>query len=303
MLRFAPIRLALLFACCLWTAPAVIAADDGGDAQKTKHLLRYQLKPGQEIHFEVEHLAKTKTRIRGTEELSNVRTVSTKVWRVVDVNDKGEMTFEHLVADVEMSQQHGEGDEMRWSSNSDQQPPAVFRPVAAQLGKVIAQVRINGRGQELDRQDDVGTKADLGMGGLTLPLPEEAIAEGSRWSVPREIRTRAADGKIKVIEIRELYTLEKVQTGVATISVRSEPLTVIDDAKTKSQVVQQLSNGTIRFDVDAGRLISKQLDWDETVVGFEGAESLMEYRARLTETLIEHPEQRAAKKPQATERQ
>ncbi len=72
-------------------------------------------------------------------------------------------------------------------------------------------------------------------------------------------------------------------------------LTPIDEESIKAQLVQQLSNGTIRFDVDAGRVLSKQLDWDETVVGFQGANSLMEYRARLTETLVKEPVRTAKK--------
>lgn len=92
---------------------------------------------------------------------------------------------------------------------------------------------------------------------------------------------------VKPFKIRELYTLEKVKSGVATISIKSEPLTPIDEESVRAQVVQQLSNGTIKFDLDAGHMISKELAWDETVVGFQGPNSLMEYRARMTEELID----------------
>ena len=62
----------------------------------------------------------------------------------------------------------------------------------------------------------------------------------------------------------------------------------VDDVRLlRAQVVQQINNGEIRFDLDNGRMLSKQLDWDETIVGFQGANSLMEYRARLTERLVD----------------
>jgi hypothetical protein len=122
-----------------------------------------------------------------------------------------------------------------------------------------------------------------------LALPEEALAIGTSWSVPREIKVRDPEGKIKEIKVRDSFTLEKVQTGVATIRVRTEVLTPIEAASVKAQIVQQLSNGTIKFDVDAGRVLSKELDWDETVVGFQGENSLMEYRARVTEKLLDGP--------------
>lgn len=260
-------------------------------------LLRYQLSEGEKIRYEVEHLAKTKTKMRGVEDLSNVRTVSTKVWRVLDISKEGHFTFDHYIESVAMSQQHGDQEPLTWDSNSGEDPPAIYRSVAEQLGKTIAQVRINHRGQEKERKGDIGTKTDLGMGGLTIPLPEEETKIGSSWSVPRQIRARRQDGEVKEIKVRELYTLEKISAGVATISVRSQPLTPISSAKIKSQVVQQLSDGTIKFDIDAGRMISKQLNWDETVVGFEGANSMMEYRARLTEKLIDAPSVAQTPKP------
>ncbi len=61
----------------------------------------------------------------------------------------------------------------------------------------------------------------------------------------------------------------------------------------KSQLIQQLSRGEIKFDIDAGRVISKRLDWDENVIGFSGADSNMKYLARFTETLVQAQTARA----------
>lgn len=260
------------------------AANQGESVlQKEKYLLRYQFTAGETVCYQVTHMAKTKTRIKGAEENAQVHTVSEKVWQISDVNDEGNMTFVHSVDSVELTQQTGTAAEIRWSSLSGEKPPIMFESVADQLNQPLSTVTINPRGQELARETHAGTEAQLGMGGLTIPLPEEAIAVGHAWSVPREIKARGETGEVKIIKARDTYTLEKVQTGVATLKVRSEILTPIEEASVKAQIIQQLSNGTIRFDLDAGRFLSKQLDWDETVVGFQGPNSLMEYRARLTE--------------------
>tara|TARA_R110002049_G_scaffold27321_2_gene94178 strand:+ start:354568 stop:355473 length:906 start_codon:yes stop_codon:yes gene_type:complete len=284
--------LAVMAATCLNVLNAERANAETGE----KHLLRYKLQTGDQLNYEVTHVAKTKTRIRGAEELSNVHTVSHRHWDIKTSTADGEATFDHVVDSVQMTQQQGDADEIRWDSTSGQEPPAVFGVVADRIGKVLSTVTVAANGKEIKREDNGGTKASLGMGNLTLTLPEKAIAIGESWSVPREIQTRAEDGTVKQIKIRELYTLEKVQTGVAVISLRSEPLTPIDDESVRAQVVQQLSNGQIRFDIDNGRLLSRQIDWDESVVGFSGANSLMEYRARLTEKLLDGV-QRTAKRP------
>jgi hypothetical protein len=66
----------------------------------------------------------------------------------------------------------------------------------------------------------------------------------------------------------------------------TQPLTPVNDPAIEAQLVQQLSKGTIKFDIDSGRLISKRLDWSEHVLGFRGAESSMRYDATWTEELV-----------------
>jgi len=285
-----------------WMMPltvGVASADDTdspkstGDAKATVSdeavLLRYQLAANETLRYEVTHVAKTKTRIRGAEEAAQVHTVSEKVWKVEAVTEDGGMKFMHSVDAVEMMQKSGQADEIRWSSRSGEAAPILFQAVAEQMKQPIATVTINPRGQETERQQHSGTEMQFGMGGLTIAFPEEPVTVGSSWSVPREIKARGEAGEVKRIKARDTFTLEKVQTGVATLQVRTEILTPIEAASIKAQIVQQLSNGTIRFDVDAGRVLNKQLDWDETVVGFQGPNSLIEYRARVTETLLDGP--------------
>lgn len=266
------------------------AEEPSGEA----YLLRYKLNSGEQLHYEVTHVAKTKTRIRGVEEISQVHTTSRRHWDVLAA-DNSEITFQHVLDSVEMTQQQGDDQELRWDSAGDEDAPAVFARIAEQIGRPLSTITVTPRGQEVKREDDAGTKTPLGMGSLTLAFPEDPVAVGSSWSVPLEVRARTEDGEVKTIKIRELYTLEKVQTGVAYLTVRSEPLTPINEESLRAQVVQQLSNGSIRFDIDNGRLLSKQLDWDETVVGFQGANSLMEYRAKFTERLLDGVERTARK--------
>lgn len=256
------------------------------DSEGETYLFRYDLSSGEQLHYEVTHVAKTKTRIRGAEEISQVHTVSQRHWDISKGN-ADEVTFDHVVDAVEMTQQQGDAEEVRWDSESGAEPPKIFERVAEQIGTTISTLTVTPRGQETKRENNGGTKASLGMGSLTIAFPEEPIGVGQSWSIPREVKTRTEDGEVKTIKIRELYTLEKVKTGVATLSVRSEPLTPLKDESVRAQVVQQMSNGEIRFDLDNGRMLSKQLDWDETIVGFQGANSLMEYRARLTERLVD----------------
>lgn len=287
------LTLGLCASLSLAQKPGQPAEDDGAPA----YLLRYKLKNGDTLHYNVTHVGETETRIQGKTERTRSRTVSTKVWHCVEVNKEGEMTFEHRVDSVELDQHVGEDVHLTWNSQSDAKPPQAFADVAQTLGKPLARLRINAQGQVKEREDFAGTRANLGMGELTIPLPKDPVRIGGRWIVPREIRVRNEDGEALKIKIRELYELEKVETGIATISIASQPLTPIDDNSVKAQIVQQLSNGNLKFDVQAGRLINKTLEWDETVVGFRGADSMLEYDARLVEEHVKSPATRTASRP------
>lgn len=251
-------------------------------AATEQYLLRHKLKPGEEVYSTVLHQAKTVTRIQGIDQASEARTLSEKVWKVMAVNPQGDMTFEYRIQHVEMSQTHGDEKEIRFDSRKDKTPPPIYKKVAESLGKPISTVVIDSTGKVLSRSDNKDAP-ELGMGDLVLTLPEEAFAIGGSWSVPRDTRVKLPDGTHKTIKIRETYELKKVQSGVATITIRSQPITPLDGPEVESQVMQQLSNGELKFDIDAGKLISKELNWDDSVVGFSGAESQLKYTARYRE--------------------
>ncbi|MDZ4850870.1 MAG: hypothetical protein SGI77_16410 [Pirellulaceae bacterium] len=266
------------------TLVSIVKRAPNSTASTEQFQLRYRLKPNAKIVSEVTHLAKTNTKINDEAQSSQSRSVSRKVWTVSKVDKNGDMTFVYQVDSVEMSQQIGDGEELRYNSATDAEPNAIFQKVAETIGKPIATITINDLGQVIERSDDA-VGSNLGMGEISVPLPEEAIDVGTQWETPREIRVRRTDGTPKVVKVRELYTLEKVSAGVAVISIRTEPLTPLTEPEVEAQALQQMSNGTIRFDLDAGKLISKKLEWDKTVVGFSGAGSVMDYSARLDEVV------------------
>lgn len=255
-------------------------------AGEERYLLRYKFEEGEIIRWKVVHMGTTETKIQGNAQSSKSRSASTKQWKVTAVDEAGNLTFTHSVTDVEMWQKLSDRPEVSYNSLTDTEVPPEYEHVASTLKQPLATVTVATDGQIVKREGTAPT-VNLGLGDIIMLLPPKPAKIGGRWHEPSEIQARLSDGTLKRIKVRKTYTLEKVQTGVATISVRTEVLTPVNDPKLESQIVQQLSNGTIRFDVDAGRLLSKQMDWDETVVGFNGADSQLKYLARITEELVE----------------
>ena len=198
----------------------------------------------------------------------------------------GMITFEYWIDEIDMSQQVGDADEVRYSSREPEDfIPPQFALAAEKVGKRVSTIRIDDTGMVVARSD-IHNPPHMGMGDVTMPLPKSPVSVGATWEIPREMKINRKDGSQRLVKFRELFKLEKISAGVATVSVRSEPLSTMGEPSEEAQVLQQLSNGTIRFDIDAGRMISKELAWDHQVVAFSGAGSVLEYSARLDDHVV-----------------
>jgi hypothetical protein len=249
------------------------------------YLLRYRFEPGLVLRNEVTHLSKNSTRINSVLQDASSRTITDKTWHVLE-SDEQSTTFEYLVEAVDLSQQFGSNEEIRYNTKEpSEQVPVQFAGAVDTIGKVVSTIRIDARGMVIARSDS-NDPPHMGMGDITLPLPVEPVAVGATWEIPRELRIERKDGTSRMIKFREFFKLDKVSAGVATLSVRSEPLSPVNDPTEEAQVMQQLSNGLIQFDVDAGRMISKELAWDHQVVSFSGPGSLLEYSSRLEDRVV-----------------
>lgn len=291
---------ATLFSACVLAArgdekPAAKDKSVLADLEKAKerlaptYRLAYQHQAGDLLRTKVVHLATVETKIKGVAQTTKSRTVSTRLWKIRAVDAQGNITFDHSVEQVEMWNSVDGRQEVHYDSAVDKNPPAEFATVAASVGKVLATIKIDPHGRILER-NNAQAQFNPGIGEVTIPFPNVPVKAGNSWSIPDELKLPLEDGTIKKIQTRQQYKLEKVEAGVATITIETQVLTPVNDAKVRSQLVQRLQRGTIKFDVDTGRLIHKQMDIDEEVFGFSGNDSHMQYLARFTEEPVKESE-------------
>lgn len=263
------------------------------------YTLAYKFTPGEELRTKVVHLVTVETTIKGTTQTAKTRSVSNKVWKVKDVDAQGNITFVHSVDGVEMWQSVSGRQEVRYNSATDKTPPPGYEHVAKSVGVPLATIHMDKFGAILSRENSV-PQFNPGIGELSIPFPQQPVKIGATWSIPDEVLVRLENKQVKKVETRQRYKLASVETGVATIIIETQVLTPVNDPQIKSQLVQRLQHGVIKFDIDAGKLIRKQMDLDETVIGFSGPESLMQYLARFTEEPI--PSAEVASKPGAVQK-
>ena len=253
-----------------------------------EYLLRYKLQNGANLRWQVTHLASTQTTIQGNTQTAKSKSESVKVWKVTNIEANGNASFVHQVDEVNMWQKVSDRAEIRYNSKTDETAPPIYKPVAETVGVPMYVASIDPRGQVIKRESKHKQTevSQIGLENLTILLPEKPVKVGSSWYSPSQLNVRLPDGRVKEIKIRRSYKLTKVHAGVATIDVKTEVLTPMNDPKVKLNLLQRLNHGSFKFDIDAGIVLRKQMKWDETIINFNGADSIMHYLAEFTEELI-----------------
>jgi hypothetical protein len=279
---------------------AISAFGDESSAPKPpegpKHTLQYKFKPGEIVRTKVLQQVRLDATIQGSNQVAETVSGSVKVWKILGVDASGLTTFEHSVENVEMRRKLTGRQEVTYNSQTDKTPPPDFEQVAKSIGVPLTEVVVDRTGKITKRTEKRSGAQSDSQSQMLVPLPAEPVAVGESWNEPTDVVVSLEGGEKKVIKTRQHYTLEKVASGVATISVATQILTPIHDPKVQSQLVQRLTKGTIRFDIDNGRVLSQQVDLDERVLGFQGNDSSLHYLGRFTEE-YQPAETKSATKP------
>ncbi|MGO9115880.1 MAG: hypothetical protein ACLP9L_42280 [Thermoguttaceae bacterium] len=255
-------------------------------SEPQQYLLRYKFHPGDILRWTVVHRCRVRTSVSTSMQTAETTTSSVKVWRVHEVKRDGSIIFDHMVESVDMRHRLSGRDEVHYNSRTDPCAPHGFEDVARAVGVPLALVTIDDQGKVLRRHQSFVKAAVAGQGEITVQLPEQAVAVGSRWSSQNYIEVPLPDGSLRRIRTMQSCKLESVKTGVATISMSTQIMTPLDNPAIEAQVLQYETSGSVRFDVQRGQILGRQLDVDKSVVGFRGEASSIRYIGRSTEEYL-----------------
>jgi hypothetical protein len=295
------IRCISIFLLAVVSIVAATRAEDAPAAPEAvdtaTYLLRYKFNPGETLRWEVEHRAEVRTTVSGTTQTAETTTSSVKNWKVTSVDADGAATFDYSVDSVDMRQKLTGRQEVRYNSKTDKEAPAGFQDAAKSVGVPLTTFTMDPSGKILDRREHLDRSASQSTH-PSVPLPEGAVPIGHKWSFNFEVTATAKDRSTKKVQMRQQMKLEEVKNGIAVIAVETQILSPVrQDPTIEAQLVQSESAGKVRFDIDAGRIVSLQSDNDKHVVGFQGATSSLHCTTRFAEKLMP-AEEKTASKPQ-----
>jgi hypothetical protein len=283
-LSLKPLALAATFACLF--ASATLAAESR--PARGKYLLRYKFAMGEVLRYQVKHATSVRTTIDGTTQQAETQSESVKAWKVTDVLPNGEMEFVHVVESVRMTNTTPNSPPHSFDSASAEPTPPGFETAARAVGQVLTTIRIAGDGTIVSREQNFPQPPSGEDMPITLELPPDAVAVGAKWSHAYDVIAERQGGAKMQVRTRRLCRLRSVKGGVAVIEVGYEILTPVDPY-VRSQLVERLSEGTVRFDVERGRVVQQQHNVDRRILGFAGKASSMHFVSRLNERLLDAP--------------
>jgi hypothetical protein len=248
--------------------------------------LRYRFDKGDTLSSRVEHRALAETTMNGETQSVETMTDSTRSWHVIDVDADGVATLEQSVEDVTMTSRQSDRGEVRWSSHGDAEPPPGYESVRASLNVPLVRLRVTPDGRVLDRRELRPCPAAANGDLVIVPFPEEPIIEGHTWTIPDEVVVEVPNGPRKAVRTRLRYRLESARDGIATIAIDTTVLTPLDDPRLEAHLLERIWDGTIRFDIQRGRMLSRHTSIDRRVVGFGGPQSSHRYKASLDEQMV-----------------
>ena len=248
------------------------------------YLLKYKFRKGESIFWETEQVDSGEVSLQKKKELTKSRTLSTKKWRIVEVEENGDFVVTQSLLDVDLWQQIDNQPPISYDSRIDTRPHPRFEDVADTVGIELVSFKARKNGELVYKKANY-SDIDLGVGGIIVQFPEKPIPLGGKWYQPSELKVPLPTGQLKRVKIRRAFELVDVKNEVASIRVDTQILTPIRDPEIEVQLIHQITRGTLRFDMKMGRILSREFNWNRTVQGFSTADSLKKYIGRFKETL------------------
>lgn len=265
----------------------VLASTTFADETPQKYELRYRFQKGETLSWDVKHLLKVRTAMQKTEETVETFCRSTKKWTVVDVDEKGIAVIEHLVEKAEMKRKQTGREDSAYNSEKDDVVPHGFDEAASNIGVPLARISLDSLGNVTKKLQLVPYIDGTFENKVLMTLPQDPVAIGESWRNNYDIPLPQPNGTVRKIKARQVFTLQDVKTGIATIGFLTEILSPIaDEPKIEVQLLDKNVSGTIKLDLDNGRLLFQQSDVNQRVIGFQGPSSNVHHQLRFSEDIV-----------------
>ncbi|MCA9071007.1 MAG: hypothetical protein KDA84_18900 [Planctomycetaceae bacterium] len=283
------------------TIPAANKPSEG-QPKASAYLLRYHFEKNEVLNYQVDHETSMTTTAPPNylEKVTN-SVQSQKNHRVVGVDSKGNATLELMIKHAKMSAQFGDSNPLKFDSDHPKDCPKVYEHMRPIIGRPLARVQVSPRGELLQTRPQLpfsvlakaklvkadGSFSEGASQNFLIEFPEDAIKVGEGWTNTFEVKVVVGKTLTQNVTMQRSYELVKVDGNIATIKLRTGLITPTRDGMILGQLIQMSPNGTIEFDLEKGRILSRTLTIDKTEAGIINGHGSVHAESKRVERWID----------------
>ncbi|GEM_PF-1900109 len=261
-----------------------------------KVTLAYQFKKGDVWRYQLREKGTQESISEASDTLGENNSSLWKHYRITETFDDGSALMEVVVDRFQLNFKMYINDELQktivYDTATENEPPPEFRSVKKSIGKPFAKVKMTASGeiiemnflQETSANDQEQTKQRQG---LPILFPKTPVSVGEYWSDKLTVNLAVTPVLKKEYTVQTIYQLNKVDENIATIELKTIVQPRLTNPVLRGQMMRYLPSGTIEFDMNQGRILTRSEVIDRREVGVGGPKTAMQVLNRKMERLIE----------------
>jgi len=262
--------------------------------------LQYKFREGETVSYHIENDLTLIASKPPVQDKQATRSVTDQRYTVVEVASDGTVTLRLTIEAARMEYRFDDGKPRVFDSQEPGLPDPAFQPVHEAIGQELAELKLRPDGtvasiRPLLRQEKLDAiPGKLGLEGdgpshLFVAFPNRPLNVGDAWSNTYTTRVDLGDTLSQEVKVLRQYRLEAVDGDVATIHVKTAPITILSDPQLLVQIIQRTTAGTIRFNIKTGRAIDRKVAFDNLEIGWAGDNSSYRAISTWSEQLVADP--------------
>jgi hypothetical protein len=265
---------------CVVLAASVVGAQTPGR-------LRWQA--GQVYTYRVEQETFATDVVGETKVDTKTRHTLTKRWQVMSVDSAGVATLQLTILTMLLETTTPSGDVLRYDSTSpDKSNPQMREQLSRFVGAPVAVVRVDGQGRVVEvKESRFGPPSRFD---LELPfvgvLPDTGPQVGQGWERAYAITLEPPTGTGEKLPALQRYVCKAITGNLATVAMTTELKSQPEAVADRIPLIQNLPEGEVVFDLQAGRLQSAVLKTDKELKNHQGEGSSYHFRSTYLEQYL-----------------
>jgi hypothetical protein len=247
--------------------------------------LQFRWAKGDVLSYRVKHDTTVTEVIDGGKHQFKSHLELLKRFRVADVDGAGVATLEYSLAAMRNEQTRPGGDVLRFdSTDPDKSTPELRDQLGKYIGTTLAVLRIDQTGKVIAVKQGPAAR-HMAEPPFTVVLPGSAVQQGQGWTREFDVTLDPPLGTGEKHTARQEFQCMKMEDGKATIALKTIFKAMPEAVQERMPLLQKEAQGSVVFDVAAGRVAVIRLEIDRTLMNHQGEGSSYRYESTYIEEL------------------